>query len=100
MLCAKGTSSLVSCQGARKVVQADQADRHVAEHDGNTFHIFVRNQALVGALVVSDGFLKPILAVVDIADIDFQSREAPLVIEAREYFSGTLSGPKRLIVFA
>ena len=49
---------------------------------------------------MSDGFLKPILAVVDIADIDFQSREAPLVIEAREYFSGTLSGPKRLIVFA
>jgi hypothetical protein len=48
---------------------------------------------------MSDGFLKPILAVIDVPDVDFQSRKAPLVIEAREYSSGAFCGLKRLIVF-
>src|SRR5215467_3919061 len=88
MLSAKRTRPLISGQSPRKVVQTDQAHRHVAENDRDSLHILVSQHALVSTLIMSDGFLKAVLAVIDIADIDFQSCETPLVIETGEDFSG------------
>ena len=100
MFQAKGAGFLISCQGARKIVQADQTNCHIAEDDRDSLDIFVRQQALVRAFVVSDGFFKSILPVIDVAHVDFQPREAPLVIEASEYPSGAFRGVECLIVFA
>ena len=46
-----------------------------------------------------DGFFKAVLAVIDVADVDFQARETVLVAQASEYFSGVFRGAKCLVVF-
>src|SRR5207302_4956759 len=100
VLLAKRAGPLVSGQSPWKIVQTNQANRHIAEDHGNSFHVLVRQQPLIGAFVVSDGFFKTILPVIDVADVDFQPRETPLVIDTSEYLSGAFRSLKRLIVFA
>jgi hypothetical protein len=81
---------LITLERAGKVIQADQAHRHVAKDDGDALGVFVRQQASVSALVVSDGFLETILAVKDVAEVDFKPRETPRVVETGEDFLGAV----------
>ncbi len=96
----EGAGTLVGGKGAGKIVEADEADGHVAEDDGDAFRIFVRHQFAVRVFVVRDGFFEPILAVVNVADVDFKAGEAPAIVKARENFAGALDGLKGLVVFA
>src|SRR5258708_29331090 len=84
--------------GARKPFEANQPNRYIAEDDGDRFGVFVGHEAHISALIVGDRFFKPILAVVDVAEIDFQSGQAPGIIEADKYLAGTLRGLKRLVI--
>ena len=99
MLEAESAGSLVSGQGAGEIVQANQTDRHVAEDDGDSFHILVRQQALIGALVLGDRFFKSVLTVIDVADVDVQPGKTPLVVKACEYLPGSFRGVERLVIF-
>jgi len=47
---------------------------------------------------VRDRFLESILAVIDVANIDFQTGEAPRVIQARKISPGAFRGLKRHVV--
>ncbi len=80
VLLAEGAGSLVGGQGARKIIQTDQADGHIAEDDSHSFGVLVWHQFCVSALVVRDGLFEPVLAVIDVADVDFQPGQAPRVV--------------------
>ena len=98
LLHAHFTGALVGGEGARKIVQGDQTNRHVVERDREAFGIPQRDQGFIGALVTSEAFLKAVLAVVDVAEIDFDVREALAVAELRENLFGAFGGFKRLVV--
>src|SRR5216683_1097083 len=88
----------ITVQRAGKVIQTDQAHRHVAEDDGNTLRVLIRQQIPVSALVMSDGFIEAILPVKDVAEIDFETCETPRIVETCEDFSGPSRSFERLIV--
>src|SRR5260370_12988864 len=100
VLLAEGAGSLISGQGARKIIKTDQADCHVAEDNGDAFGVFVRHQFGVSALVVCDRFFEPVLAVIDVPDVDFQASQAPWIVQTRKYLPGAISGLKRPVVLA
>src|SRR5260370_8590853 len=100
VLLAEGAGSLISGKGARKIIQTDQADSHVAEDNGDAFGVFVRHQFGVSALIVRDRFFEPVLAVIDVPDVDFQAGQAPWIVQTRKYLPGAISGLKRPVVLA
>ena len=88
VLLANRARPLVGGEGARKIVEADQAHGHVAEHHGEALRVPVGHQSLVSSLVVRKGFFEAVLAVKNVAGIDFQARKAPGLVEPREDVSG------------
>src|SRR5260370_7584029 len=85
VLLAEGAGSLISGQGARKIIQTDQADSHVAEDNGDAFGVFVRHQFGVSALIVRDRFFEPVLPVLDVPDLDFQPTPPPSTLPTPQY---------------
>jgi len=73
---------LVRFQGARKIIERDQASGHVAERCGGAFGIGARQKFLIGTLVACQGLGEAVLAVIDISDVQFKPRDAPAVIAA------------------
>ena len=100
VLFAEGTRPAIGRHSTRKIVEANQADGHVAENDGDSFRVFVRQQARIGTLIVSDRFFKAILTVIDVADVDFQTGQPPGVVQTSKYLLSTLRGLKCLVVLA
>src|ERR1700675_1782950 len=98
VLLAERTGSPVGGQGPRKIIQADQADRHIAEDHGDSLGVFVWHQFGVSALVMRDGLFETVLAVIDDPYFYFQACQAPGIIETRKNFSRTFCSPKRLVV--
>ncbi len=58
-----------------EIVQADAAEREVAERSGNALRVVMLDQFLVGTLVEFHCLGKAVLPVIDISDIDFQPRQ-------------------------
>src|SRR5258708_592671 len=100
VLLTEGAGPLIRGQGTRKIIQTDQADCHVAEDDGDSFGVFVRHQFGVSALIVRDRFFEPVLAVIDVPDVDFQAGQAPRIVQTRKYLPGAAGSQKRLVVLA
>jgi hypothetical protein len=69
-----------------------------SRYHGNTFRVLIRKQTLISALVLSNSFLKAILAVKNVAEIDIETRETPSVVEAREDVSGPIDSFEGFIV--
>ena len=69
----------VEFQCLGKVIQADVAQRQVAEYGRQTFCVIVLQQFLVRTLVKFYSFREPILPVVNVPDINFQPRHATCV---------------------
>ena len=86
------------CPG--KVVQADEADGHVAENHSHGLVVLVRRKALIGPLVMREGFLESILAVIDVADVDFEPRQAEGLIEPGENIPRPVRGIEGAVIFA
>src|SRR2546429_6806381 len=94
VLLAERAGSPVSGHGTRKIIQADQADSHVAEDDGDSLGVFVWHQFSVSALVMRDRLFETVLAVIDVPDVYFQAGQAPLVVQTRKKFSPPPPSPK------
>src|SRR6202795_2351263 len=95
---ARFASFLITCERPGKVIQADQAHRHVAEDDGYTFCVLIRQQTFISALVLRNSLLEAILAVKDVAKIDIETCETPRVVETGEDSSGPIGSFERFIV--
>src|ERR1700674_1223488 len=98
VLRAERTGSPVGGQGPRKIIEADQGDRHIAEHDGDSLRIFVWHQFGVSALVMRDRLFEAVLAVIDVPDVYFQAGQAPWIVQTRKNFPRTVRSLKPLCV--
>src|SRR6202521_1241049 len=97
-LLAERAGSPVGGQGPRKIIQADQADSHIAEDDCDSLRVFVWHQFGVSALVVRDRLFETVLAVIDVSNVYFQTGQAPWIVQTRKNFSRTVRSLKRLVV--
>src|ERR1700683_152279 len=68
---------LVRIQSFGKFTQTDVASSHVAEDRGNPLGILLRRQSLIRTLIASQSLCKSVLPVVDVADVDLETRESP-----------------------
>ena len=75
MLFAILASVLVSFKRLLKFAKAYEADRQIAQYRSDAFSILVFGDALIGFAVAGQRICKPVLAVVHIADIDFEPRQ-------------------------
>ena len=87
----------VELQCLGKIIQADIAQRQVAEHSRQTFGIIVPQQFLVGAPVKLHRFGEPILPVVDVPNINFQPCHATGVALLQEDLARALTSGQRLV---
>ena len=67
------------CQGSGKIVQKYAAKREIAEDRCQSLGIVPGHQIVVCVLIVLKGFRKPVLALINIPNIDFQTGQAPFV---------------------
>ncbi len=100
VLLAQLASLLVAIQRSGKIIQINQTHRQIAEDGGHCFAVFVGHQADVGALVVCDRFFEPVLAVIDVANVDFQPRQAPCIVEPRKDVPRAFGSLKRPVILA
>ena len=100
MLDAHFSSALVAGEGAREIVERDQANGYVVHGDGEALGIVERKQSLVGALVARQPFLEAILAMVNVANVDLNVGQALLIVQAREDFFGAFGGLEGFVVLA
>ena len=91
--------ALVGCERAGKIIQRNQAHRHVVERHRQPLGIAKRQQHFVGPFITSQSFLETVLPVVNISDIDLHMRPAFVVAQIAKDFLGVLRGRKCLIVF-
>src|SRR5713101_2674335 len=89
---------LITVQRPGKVIQANQAHRHVAQDDGDTLCVLIWQQAPISTLVMSNSFIETILPVKDITEVDFEACETPGVVEPCEDLFGPICSSERLIV--
>src|SRR5260370_29668147 len=95
VLLAERAGSTVDGQGSRKIIQADQADSHIAEDDGDSLRVFVWHQFGVSAFVMCDRLFETVLAVDDVPDVYFQSCPPPYTVFPPQNFSPPVPNPKR-----
>src|SRR5215472_1170669 len=70
---------------ARKIIQADVADRQVPEHRGNIQRLATLQKLAISPLVQLDSFLKPVLPVVDVGDVAVQPRQTyPILVDMKD----------------
>ena len=93
-------SALVGGERAREIIQRNQADSHVVKRDGEAFGIAKRQQHLVGALVAGEALLETVLAVINVAEIDFDVGPTLVVAQVAKDFLGVLRCRESLIVFS
>jgi len=67
---------LITIERPGEIIQADEAHRHVVEANGDSFPLPLFGKCLVGPFVVSEGFLKAVLAMKDVAHVVFQARNS------------------------
>ena len=92
--------SLIGHQGPREIVHGDQAHGHVVERDGQFFRIAMREQVLIGALIMQQRFGETVLAMIDVANVVFQACQPACIAQLVECFLRALSESKRLVVTA
>ncbi len=84
-------------EGTGEIIQADVTEGQVAEHGGQAFGVVMLEKFVVGALVELDCLGETILAVVDVADVDVETRQAALVALPLEDFAGSFTGGQSVV---
>src|SRR5947209_4597277 len=91
---------LIAGKRAGKIVKGDLTGGDVAEDGGDGFRIGLGKQLLISALIAGKRLGKAILAMVDIAEVDLQTGEAPKVSAGLKDTPRFLGGGKGFVVLA
>ena len=72
-------SVLIAGKRFLKLAETNQANRKIRKCDSDSFAISVFDYAIVGAAVASQGLSEAILAIEDVPNIDFETRQPEVI---------------------